>query len=218
MFDERFLSMLDNYLLIPPTTNQSWYKMWNTILSHFFPASKGYYIEPINRSVASTFDDCTRQELTFRVHTNRDKIYPVLVMKVLDDGFGRAYGKKHLLKMVHSEAHEALRTGFEPMYWIAAIGHQWCYGERNEDINTVKQIIDWQENIHSNQSMEHFKTLIQSIDNAERITFPISTLPSREEMDKRLNGHLEMQEREGIDERDVNDNDWVTIPRQHDDN
>lgn len=131
---------------------------------------------------------------------------------------GEFYGKETLLYHVQAEANNALEAGLEPMYWIAAIGHQWCYGEKMEKDPKLKKIIDWQENIHSNGSIDHFKMLIEAIDNAERPTFIMGDLPSRAEMDERLNGHLEMQEREEIDGKDVNDSDWVTIPRQHDDN
>lgn len=132
LLDEQLLHVLDNYLLPPPKTNQYWYKLWIPLLSTIFPLSKGFFIEPITRTTPPTFDQITRQELVFRVHIRKGKIYLVLVVKVLCDGFGEAYGKPTLLKHVENEAIDAFNTGFEPIYWIAAMGSSWCYGQKME--------------------------------------------------------------------------------------
>jgi hypothetical protein len=70
--------------------------------------------------------------------------------------------KRHTDASLAGSEHSKARS---KVYWISVIGPHWRYGDRDEDEQELRLLIDWRHTTHDQDSYEHFQDLAGLVGN-----------------------------------------------------
>jgi hypothetical protein len=151
-----------------PKTYCELYGIWNTILVTLFPPTDGYMVhlhvqEGLPEQGYEQYEGPL--EIIFIVRKVGYGMKTALVGRIEND---RYYVKKsQIFKELKMNCNDYIGEAVESLYWIAACGCNWTYGQRIKGDTELDQMIDWQENILGEESIQQFKDLVSLVHEIE---------------------------------------------------
>jgi hypothetical protein len=162
-FDVITRTVLEYYTAHAPATEDVWYGPWTTILTTFFPSTQGYIVTPQRRPpddpeshipdfIIEVAKLSSTAPLTFRT---------VLIVKVKNSQHWQSeYGIQALQRQLNRQTDAAFAgTAHTKLYWIGTIGPHWRYGEREDNGQDLRPLIDWHHTTHDQASFNDFRVL-----------------------------------------------------------
>ena len=162
-FDITTRTMLEHYTAHPPATDDAWYGPWTTILTTLFPSTQGYIVNPHR-----LYDDSAGHIPDFIVEVLKLSINPitfrtVLTLKVINSHYWE-FGIYSLRRKLDRQTRAAFAgTAHTKLYWIAAVGPHWRYGEKENCCRELRPLIRWHHTNHDEASFEDFQGLVRLV-------------------------------------------------------
>jgi len=164
-FDVLTRTILEHYTAHPPTTEDVWYGPWTSILTTLFPTTQGYMVTPQRR----LSDDSESHIPDFIIEVARLSTPPltlrtVLVVEIKNTQRWQSAGIEALQRQLNRQTDAAFAgTAHTKLYWIGTIGPHWRYGEREDNGQDLRPLIDWHHTTHDPASYHDFRVLVDLV-------------------------------------------------------
>jgi hypothetical protein len=161
-FNRLTRTLLEQYATCAPDPT-AWPGPWTNILSTLFPASKGYLVSPMRRKSPSS-------DFIFEVATDAcpaDTFRTVLIVEIKDPRHWD-HGIPVLMQQIAHQTElaflgSATQKASHKVYWIGTIGSHWIYGEKEDDDQPPKPLIEWHDVTHDDASYCDFLQLVELV-------------------------------------------------------
>jgi len=169
-FDVMTRTLLEYYTAHPPATEDVWCGPWIAILTTLFPTSQGYVVTPQRRLQ----DDPEIHIPDFIIEVAKlsqatSSMPPltsrtVLVVKIQNTQRWQSAGIEALQRQLNRQTDASFAgTAHTKLYWIGTIGPHWRYGEREDDGQDLRPLIDWHHTIHDQASYNDLRALVDLV-------------------------------------------------------
>jgi len=166
-FDVMTRTLLEHYTAHPPATGDVWYGPWTAILTNLFPPSQGYIVTPQRRLQ----DDSESYIPDFIIEVAKLSMSPltsrtVLVVKIQNTQRWQpeSAGIEALQRQLNRQTDASFAgTAHTKLYWIGTIGPHWRYGEREDDGQDLRPLIDWHHTTHDQASYNDLRALVDLV-------------------------------------------------------
>ena len=152
-FDLTTRTLLEHYTANPPRTEDVWYGPWISILTTLFPPAQGYFVTP-QRRVAEDSQVHIPDLLieVAKISSPPLILRTVLIVKVRNSQHWES-GKDVLMRRIKLQTDAAFfGTAVGKVYWIGTIGPHWRYGEKEDDGQDPRPLIQWHDVTHNEAS------------------------------------------------------------------
>ncbi|KAF8223936.1 hypothetical protein L208DRAFT_1411116 [Tricholoma matsutake] len=159
-FDIVTRTVLEYYTTNPPATEDVWYGPWTTILTTLFPSTQGYIVTPQRRLP----DDPESHIPDFIIEVVKMATAPltfrsVLIVEIKNSQHWES-GIPALQRQLNRQTDAAFAgTAYSKVYWIGSIGPHWRYGDKEDDGQNVRPLIDWHDTTHDQASFDDLEYL-----------------------------------------------------------
>lgn len=159
-FDIVTRTVLEYYTTNPPALEDVWYGPWTTILTILFPSTQGYIVTPQRRLP----DDPESHIPDFIIEVVKMATAPltfrsVLIVEIKNSQHWES-GIPALQRQLNRQTDAAFAgTAYSKVYWIGSIGPHWRYGDKEDDGQNVRPLIDWHDTTHDQASFDDLEYL-----------------------------------------------------------
>jgi hypothetical protein len=163
-FDILTRTLLENYSTYSPRFVDIWYGPWNTILTTLFPASQGYVVTPRRR-----VEDISTVQIPDLIIEVTKVTLPSLtprtvLMFEMKNSQHWDHGVEALMQKIRRRTErEFSLLADSKLYWIVAIGPRWVYGEKEDDGQDPKPLIEWHDVTHDDASYRDLLQLVELV-------------------------------------------------------
>ena len=161
-FDHSTRNLLEKYTARDPSQT-SWSGPWTSLLSTLFPASQGYIVAPQRRRDPSSDFILEVAKDTYPA----DGLRTVLIVEIKDPCSWN-HGIPVLMQQIAHQTElaflgSATQKASHKVYWIGTIGSHWIYGEKEDDDQPPKPLIEWHDVTHDDASYCDFLQLVELV-------------------------------------------------------
>jgi hypothetical protein len=163
-FDRFTCTLLEQYTTHSPHAVEVWYSPWMTILTTLFPISKGYVVTPRRRAdddPSGQIPDLVVEVATFTLPPAAPAIFRTVLIVQIKNWDQR---KEDLIQQIGRQSDlEFLGTAACRLYWIGVVGPRWVYGEKEDNGQDLKPLIEWHDVTHDDASYRDLLRLAELV-------------------------------------------------------
>jgi hypothetical protein len=166
-FDAVTRAVLEHFTTNPPAAEDAWYGPWISILTALFPTTQGYIVTP-QRRIPDDPQGPQSHIPDFVIEVVKMATAPlifrtVLIVKIKNSQHWE-YEIPALERQLNRQTDAAFYgTAHSKVYWIGAIGPHWKYGEKSDDRQDVRALVDWHDTTHDQASFDDLQTLVHLV-------------------------------------------------------